>query len=396
MEALRKFLRDITQKLEGIDRPEELQTVYERLLRKVAPLEGCALLSYSPSQSSYHIVDARPEPLQEILKHQLEEGLFHWAYESRQVEVVELSLAGTEDRRLALLIPFSANGHAGGIFELIPRPTRKGINSLQQLKAELLSILVSQRLYQLYLQKELEEANRKVERYQAHLEQVDKMVALGELAGSIAHEINNPMTTILGRLQLLLEFGKLDEPVKAKLRKIETEARRISQLVRGLLSFARKQAADSQESEVQVNSLIMQTIELVQHSFRIRNQSIQLKLAEGLPLIRQNPVQLQQVFLNLMNNARQAMGPGGTLTIASGMEDGTLWISFRDTGPGMPKHIQERIFEPFFTTRARSGGTGLGLSICKKLVEHMGGRIEVESQEGKGSEFRILLPVQNE
>jgi two-component system NtrC family sensor kinase len=227
-----------------------------------------------------------------------------------------------------------------------------------------------------------------------------KLASVGELAAGIAHEINNPVAIMVeeaGWIEDLLQeedlkdCSNLDE-FKRALKQIRNQGNRCKEITHKLLSFARK--TDSRIQDVQVNNLIQELISLTQQRARYNMVDIQAKLAVDLPRIRVSTSELQQVFLNLINNALDAMDrKGGVLTINTQRQDHHILCEFTDTGAGIPSANLARIFDPFFTTKPVGKGTGLGLSICYGIIQKMGGTIEVTSAVDVGTTFRVLLPV---
>jgi len=228
-----------------------------------------------------------------------------------------------------------------------------------------------------------------------------KLASVGELAAGIAHEINNPVAIMVeeaGWIEDLLEDEDFKDGVnltefRRALAQIRAQGKRCKEITHKLLSFARK--TDGRVQDVDINDVIREIVALSAQRARYSNVNIQVALAEGLPRVRLSQAELQQVFLNLINNALDAMEKqGGTLEIRSAEAEGQLLIEVADTGPGIPAANLGRIFDPFFTTKPVGKGTGLGLSICYGIVKKLGGEIEVASTGGVGSTFRIRLPFE--
>jgi signal transduction histidine kinase len=213
------------------------------------------------------------------------------------------------------------------------------------------------------------------------------------LAAGVAHEINNPLTTILGYTSLLVEDAG-DGPVKAKLELVTAEARRVQGIVRTLLDHARTEAGPLERRRVPLAELAKKVEALVGPSARQRRVTIAVS-AEPAEAAG-DPGRLEQVVVNLAQNAIQAMEGGGTLTLAARGAGDEAILSVRDTGPGIAAEHLGAIFEPFFTTKGPGVGTGLGLAIARQIVQDHGGRIEVESTPGLGSEFRVVLSAWRE
>ncbi|WP_432734979.1 sensor histidine kinase [Maridesulfovibrio sp. FT414] len=226
-----------------------------------------------------------------------------------------------------------------------------------------------------------------------------KLASIGELAAGIAHEINNPVAIMIeeaGWVSDLLEDEGRDMSCYAEisraLEQVRTQGGRCKDITHKLLSFARQ--TDSRIAEVSLPALIEEVVEISMQQARYAQVSLSLDLDRNMPLVRASVSELQQVFLNLVNNAIQAMeSEGGKLTISCRAEDGQALVTVADTGPGIPESNLGRIFDPFFTTKPVGKGSGLGLSICYGLIHQMGGEIEVESGVGLGARFYIRLPL---
>lgn len=228
--------------------------------------------------------------------------------------------------------------------------------------------------------------------------QSEKMAAIGQLAGGVAHEINNPLGVILGFSQGLLRRTPLDSPIKMPLDSIEREAIRCKNLVQDLLNYSRMGKMDKEICSI--NQVIETTLSLVQSQARVSFVELKKELSENLPDISINRNQIQQVIVNLCNNAMDAMDKGGALTIQTrqidAMGEHLIEIQVRDTGTGIPKENLSRIFEPFYTTKEVGKGTGLGLSLVYEIIQRHNGSINVESELRKGTTFKIQLPIKIE
>jgi len=228
---------------------------------------------------------------------------------------------------------------------------------------------------------------------QAKLMHTEKMAALGQLVSGVAHEVNNPLAAIVGFTDLLLENPSIAEEAKEDLRVILQEAQRTRVIVQNLLSFARHVPAHREP--VRVNSLLRQTLKLRAYDLSSHGVEIAERYEEDVPLTIGDPHQLQQVFLNILNNAYDAIqevGRPGRIEIATSHVDGQLEVAFRDNGPGISH--PERIFDPFFTTKEVGKGTGLGLSICYGIVRaHRGEIVARNNPDSVGCTFFVRLPV---
>jgi len=230
---------------------------------------------------------------------------------------------------------------------------------------------------------------------QGQLAQAEKLAAIGEMLSGIAHELNNPLTTIIGFSELLQE-AEVPEQVRADLERISRQARRSAQIVQGLLAFARQ--GQLQLAEVDINALLAQTVEAEQPRLAAADIAVSLELDPSLPRTLADARPLQQVFVNLLANAEQALAERQgerRVRIRTEAAPAAVRISIADNGPGIPHGLLQRIFDPFFTTRGVGKGTGLGLSICYGIVREHGGRIWAESQPGQGATFFVELPVRH-
>lgn len=224
--------------------------------------------------------------------------------------------------------------------------------------------------------------------------QMEKMAAVGRLASGVAHEINNPLSAILGFTQLLLRTHSEPE-LKGDLEKIDSEAKRIRTIVRDLLGFSR--VSRNAASSLLLPQVVADTLPLIQHELRDRKAEIVTDFEADPPLVLGDHNQLKQVFINLMINALQAMDREKAARIilraGSDRQAGWAWVEVEDNGPGIAPEIQGKIFEPFFTTKDAGKGTGLGLYVVMGIVTRHKGRIEVRSKPGEGAVFRVSLPV---
>ncbi len=242
-------------------------------------------------------------------------------------------------------------------------------------------------------------ADREKQMMNKQVVETGKLASVGELAAGIAHEINNPVAIMVeeaGWIEDLLEDEEfqesenLDEFTRA-LEQIRTQGRRCKEITHKLLHFARK--TDSRIQEVQINDLIEELVALSAQKAKYSNVTINTVLQKDLPSLQVSETEVQQVFLNLINNALDAMEKkGGVIDVTTLMEGDHIAVQVADNGPGIPEANLARIFDPFFTTKPVGKGTGLGLSICYGIIKKMGGEIDVHSVTGVGTTFRVLIP----
>ena len=228
---------------------------------------------------------------------------------------------------------------------------------------------------------------------QQRLAQSEKLAAVGQLAAGVMHEINNPLATILACSEALaLRFGEQDEYLKI----IDTEVQRCRRIVEGLLDFSRPNKQSGHKAPADINAIIDQTLFLLKHHERFKWLTIERELEAGLPQFPADAERLVQCFMALMLNAMDAMNSRGVLTVrthGNPQRSDEIMAEFIDTGTGIRQEDLPKIFEPFFTTKPQGRGTGLGLSVAYGIVEEHRGRIEVESQMGVGTNFKVFLPI---
>jgi signal transduction histidine kinase len=241
---------------------------------------------------------------------------------------------------------------------------------------------------------ELKTRDEELEQAQAQLIQSEKMAAFGQLGAGIAHEVKNPLAGILGCAQLSLMEVDEGTPLHENLRIIEKETGRCRTIIDNLMKFARQEKTLFEPTEI--NQVVEDACAIINHQLEIKQVKAIRDLADRLPRVRGSANQLQQVLMNLMINAQQAMdGEPGTVTVSTRLnEDREVEIVVRDDGPGIPEEIRDKLFEPFFTTKPTGEGTGLGLSVSFGIVQDHKGEIEVESEVGEGTAFVIRIPVE--
>ncbi len=263
-------------------------------------------------------------------------------------------------------------------------------------------LLLSQRLIRRLAQADWEKnlSNKEKELMSQQVIESSKLASIGELAAGIAHEINNPVAIMVeeaGWIEDLLEEeefqdGKNLEEFHRALRQINTQGKRCKDITHKLLSFARK--TDSRIQAIEINQSLDEVVYLSTQRAKFSNITINTDLQKNLPTLQASETEFQQVLLNLVNNALDAMEKsGGDICIGSRSDGDEITITIKDNGPGIPQANLARIFDPFFTTKPVGKGTGLGLSICYGIINKMGGSIDVQSQIDRGTQFTIRIPV---
>ncbi|MGB2690423.1 MAG: ATP-binding protein [Desulfobacterales bacterium] len=250
------------------------------------------------------------------------------------------------------------------------------------------------------MHKNIKEAYQDLKEVQEQIVWTEKLASLGKLAATIAHEINNPLAGVLNYIRLIIKqlsrnrftHEKLED-ISRYLKIMESETARCGEIVKDLLAFARRTKITMESNNIE--DIINKTLNLISHELEMKELQLKKNIAPNLPKVKCDFKQIQQVLLNLMYNASEAMPSGGTLTITANRANGAkalLEVTISDTGCGISEKDMENIFEPFFTTKEEGKGVGLGLSVVYGIIAKHNGTIAVESEPGKGSTFTIRLP----
>jgi two-component system NtrC family sensor kinase len=280
------------------------------------------------------------------------------------------------------------------IMAMVTVMNKKGGDSFDKQDLRLFTVfanLAGAALQNAFLYADLKHKVRELNSAQQQLVHSARMAAIGELAANVAHEINNPLTSVLGYTSHLLKTLELPEESRKKLHMMEQETLRVRKIIRNLLDFARQRVPSMQPGDV-VQPL-RETVSLLQGVAERAAVRIVEEYPASPAVVNMDHNELKQVFINIMNNALHAMPEGGDLTVrVDAGHRGEAVVEFSDTGCGIPREHLQKIFDPFFSTKVSSDGTGLGLSISYRIIQNHGGRIEVESEVGRGSRFRVILP----
>jgi len=384
---------------------DEVLTVAMAEARTTLDAEAASVLLYEgPTHELVFAASASPES--EILvgtRMPATAGIAGWALEKAQPVLVRDvqcdprfytdidDLTGMTTRSL-LAVPLVCKGKRIGVIEAINRSGRAfdehDLDLLTTLAGSAAIAIENARLY------EAEREQRKLlEQSQAQLVQSEKLAATGRMAASLAHEINNPLQAIHNSLQLMLSFPLEPDEQQEYLQMANDEVKQLMGMITRTLDFARRPLQTAEPTNV--NSGIEKVLALANKYLQHRHIAIQRDLTSGLPTVLAAPDELEQVFLNLVLNAVDAMPEGGTLHISSHMtQDGGLAVSFADTGHGIAPEHADHVFEPFFSTKET--GTGLGLSVSYNVVQRHGGEISFQSKPDEGATFTVWLPALEE
>ena len=236
---------------------------------------------------------------------------------------------------------------------------------------------------------ELETAREREELQRAQLAQTEKMVAVGTLAAGVAHEVNNPLAGVLASIENMRDHPDDEEMRDRYLQLIADGLRRIERTVANLLNFSRPREIKLERTSINHN--LRHVVELVGYQLRAAGVEVEMDLDSDPAAVEADHFQMEQLFLNLVLNALDAMRDGGTLSLRTRVRGGKVIAEVRDTGHGIPADVRERIFDPFYTTREIGEGTGLGLAVSGSIVAAHGGRIELETSVGRGTTFRVIM-----
>src|SRR3989449_1036511 len=314
--------------------------------------------------------------------------------DSASGEWADMPMGRLIEHKSILIQPMFWKGHVMSGFTVLWTRDRHRFSSDELRLAEGIALQGALAVENSRLFEGVKEQMAELKRTQAQLVQSTKLAAIGELAANIAHEINNPLTTVLGFASFLTERIPPSDPMREELGLIQEEASRARDIVRDLLQFSRQR--DFSLESADVNTVLEQVVSMVRRQGALNAITVQERYAPNLPPVELDVSRIKQVFLNIINNAVYVMPNGGSLTVRTEVANGGVRIAFEDTGPGIAPEHRDRIFDPFFTTKPEVSGTGLGLSVSLGIVQSHGGTIEVDTEVGRGSTFTVALPLRLE
>lgn len=293
--------------------------------------------------------------------------------------------------RSSLSVPLKVESRVIGVLNINKINATKVFTETDLTLGALLANQAAISIWNVKLYEEAKKAHSELLLAQNQLVAREKMAALGQFSAGIAHEINNPLTAIIGNAQYLMDITPMDNIGREEIMEIKEAAELASRIIARLFNYCSPQ--ESQQELIAANDIIVKIMELVKIQFEKQGITVTLRLHERLPRIVMSPDELKEVLLNIILNAKQAMPSGGNFTIETKILESTrhVQIILSDTGHGIAESIISKIFDPFFTTR-RPNGAGLGLAICQRIIANNRGTITVASQVGKGTVFTIGLP----
>jgi signal transduction histidine kinase/CheY-like chemotaxis protein len=321
----------------------------------------------------------RNSPPEEFL-HALFEGQGERGLATSSAGASHIPLIGSRERAL-------------GYLTILPAPGEASVPQGQLDAVRMLATVASVTLERNHLLRELRRERSRLQKTQDQLLHSDRLSALGQMVSGVAHELNNPLSGVIGFSELALK-NNIDPGIGKDLQRINREAQRCHHIVQGLLNFARR--TKPERKAIDLNELVENVLDLRSYQLHLDNIRVETELSPHLPRTLGVYHQIQQVLLNIINNANQAMlevRGERRLKIVTETENSRIYIRISDTGPGIAPTALQKVFEPFFTTKAAGKGTGLGLSLSQGLVKDHGGEIRVESLVGKGTTFTVEIPI---
>ncbi len=392
-------LNELSDTISSSFDPQDIMGALMKLSGRVLAYDSCGVFLWHGDHDDLRPVAMQGgEGLKELVFSLLEDGIIDWVVREGHPVVIEdmgtVAQPGVAEYSF-VIIPLRVRGRDLGLYVLHSVRAKDEFTAGQ---IDLLGVLANQTAIAIdnaRLYNDLDDTHQRLKESQSQTILSSKLAAVGELAGGVAHEVNNPLQIILSRVQLMMLQNRADLQLLEGLRLIETNVKRISRIISALLGFAGHNLREQDWGAVDIAEALQQAYALIKHQLDKQRIVASIRCDPDLPLLYGNMGELEQVFINLLINAQNAMPGGGKLEIGAHVDaQGMIEIRCADDGVGIaPEHL-ERIFEPFFTTRGDAGGTGLGLSVSYGIIEMHRGTITVESEPGRGATFIIRLPVE--
>jgi signal transduction histidine kinase len=404
------MLQELSELVGSILDIEELSSLLLDRLTVTMHVEHACIMLREKGTARLHMIaqKGQADPMDEAMLHE-EHPVVQWLIRHRQsLSRYDLDLLPqfkalwVEEREILdrleaeLFVPLMIQEELIGMLILGPKLSEVGYAQDEQLALTTLANQTAVAIQNAWLYSDLGRSLETLQQMQARLVQSEKLSAIGEMIAGVAHEINNPLTAVIGYSQLL-QMQSMDQDVQIQedLGQILEAGMRMKRIVANLLDFSRQH--EPQKEYVDINQILSTCLALRMNELTNCNIEVQTDLVSDLPLTLADRHQLQQVFVNIINNAQQAMvekgGPGVLRVSTQRQRNNTILVRLQDTGPGIPEELMNRIFDPFFTTKEVGKGTGLGLSVSYGIVQEHEGRIWAESSDGQGATFLIELPI---
>lgn len=392
----------------SLDLDRTLHLVMQKAVETL-PMDAGVLFIFNEALQRYVVAVSHHIPPEQVdsITFAFNEGVPGWVVQNRQPLIVD-------DARLdprvhptvvragvlsVLAVPLISREKVVGVLNLFSQTSTHAFSQaalqLAQVFADQAAVFLENarlvgelRQWALELEQRVAQRSRQLEEQQAQIIHAEKLAAVGKLAASVAHEINNPLQAIALHLQLLVDES-LSSDGQRRLNVVQQEFDRIADIVGRLLDFQRPQTG--QQQPVQVADILDYVVRLAKRQVQRSDVQLVRHVPTDLPLILAFENQLKQVFLNLILNAAEAMPDGGVVTVTAWYDAEKLYLEFADTGPGLSAEVQAHLFEPFYTTKA--DGSGLGLAVSCEIVAYHGGELSVRSTLGEGAVFRVSLPI---
>ncbi len=385
-------MQQLSNSISTANEPEAIVGTLVHLTRQVMPVAESNVFLFDKEMNRIVPLSSKsPKQFVAEASKQVEAGIVDWVIaEQRTVVFPDLDSMGLHGaEHIIVIVPLIMRNKAVGMY-MIRSPKSHAEISNQDI--QLLTILANQAAIGVEnwrTHEQLVAVNKELKSSQAQTLQAAKLAAIGELAASIVHEIKNPVQVLMMHMEMV-QRGK---PLPNWVDLLAQQVKRLSEITRRLMNFSRNVADEAKMEEISINRAVEETVDIVQHEYRNSRIDIESRLSSDLPNTIGNTNLIQQVMLNLLINARDAMPQGGTIRISTESTAYYVIVSVADTGTGIPKNTLDKIFMPFFTTKGEGSGTGLGLSICRKIMSEHKGEIKVESIEGKGTRFTLFFPI---